>query len=750
MKQLKQKQIAVLVLAVLAGVDVTSAQASSWLGGSGSWDDPTKWDGGSQPQAGAIVGVSTYNGGFTIDYANSLYPDAKLERLDLGFDNSYGYGYGVGTLNFNVSKDRIAVGVMYLHNNINLLQTGGTIEGNVLVGAVNQYTTNSSFNLQSGTFVGSVSVGAGSTFTYSGGNATFQNLTVSGGQVWDVTSTFPTNRNGMVTVIDGTETASFSASANTPDGKAIVNGRIVVNSSAAIWGNNYGYAQLNQGLLSRGASTVSGVETHGALTNEGLMTLAGELIGTGGLQNFGSVTQAGTITLSTTGVNANFGNFDLASGGRLHLNGASFSNAGAFNLNGGLLTGTGTFDNTFGGLVYGRGTISAPFSNSGGTVALTTGSTAILNAFSNAGSIQLGGVAASLTGGTISNTGTIEGIGSVANAITNQGSIEGRNGTLTLSGTLTNTVDGTLAATNGGKLLVLGTFGNNQGIINLSGGTFDTNNKTLVNNGQISGYGTFRTGGLTNNSKMVLAGGTATVNGAFTNNSVLEVSHAPAVFTGAVVNNGVFKTTGATVTFVGSYTENGLYFSDPSTNIFTDLVVGTNGYLVGGVGDQFFVSNDFINGSTRNTDWDTDLALLRFIAGGDSVHTFKLAGADLGALDSGFNDNYAWSSLELALNQQLYLQDGNAVSGGALYVGALTGAVLNAGTISNIHGNGFNIYYDPDNAANAYLGGHSFALADGGVLAAAAPIPEPETYALMLAGLGLVSFMAQRRKQVEA
>ena len=35
----------------------------------------------------------------------------------------------------------------------------------------------------------------------------------------------------------------------------------------------------------------------------------------------------------------------------------------------------------------------------------------------------------------------------------------------------------------------------------------------------------------------------------------------------------------------------------------------------------------------------------------------------------------------------------------------------------------------------------------GGFVAETAPIPEPETYALMLAGLGVVGFMAARRKQ---
>jgi hypothetical protein len=44
----------------------------------------------------------------------------------------------------------------------------------------------------------------------------------------------------------------------------------------------------------------------------------------------------------------------------------------------------------------------------------------------------------------------------------------------------------------------------------------------------------------------------------------------------------------------------------------------------------------------------------------------------------------------------------------------------------------------------------SMALSLDNFSATAQPVPEAETYAMMLAGLGLVGFMARRRKQIAA
>ena len=202
------------------------------------------------------------------------------------------------------------------------------------------------------------------------------------------------------------------------------------------------------------------------------------------------------------------------------------------------------------------------------------------------------------------------------------------------------------------------------------------------------------------------------INGRLTNlrGETFEVAR-PARFTGAFVNHGKFKSTDTTVTFADTYTENGAFLSDPSTNIFTDLNVGANGYLSGGVGDRFIVTGNFANASTQNVAWSTAAAELSFSGG--TAHAMSLAGADRGPTFTGYVNNFAWGILRLAPGQSLILSDGNATPGAAFYAEQL---IIEGGLpqIAAITGNGFNIYYDPLNAANAYLNAGTYPLAGGG------------------------------------
>jgi hypothetical protein len=126
------------------------------------------------------------------------------------------------------------------------------------------------------------------------------------------------------------------------------------------------------------------------------------------------------------------------------------------------------------------------------------------------------------------------------------------------------------------------------------------------------------------------------------------------------------------------------------------------------------VSGNLFNASTRSNVWDTGDAFLGFNSGG--AHTLQLAGADLGSNHIGYDQNYSWGTLQLGAGQSLVLQDGNATAGGALYVDALLLAT-GLGQIASIIGNGLAIYYDPQNAANAYLNSGTYALSGGGYIA---------------------------------
>jgi fibronectin-binding autotransporter adhesin len=494
------------------------------------------------------------------------------------------------------------------------------------------------------------------------------------------------------------------------------------------------------GLLNLGTLSVDGlIDGTGPLTNSGFLIGSGEIGGSGGFTNTGLFAGSSGFEISNSGANANYGNLIVTN--QLRLTGGSFSNGGTLDLGSGTVFGGATLTNTYGGTIVGRGTILNAFSNPGGVVLLESGTTNISQAFFNDGLIQLTGFSANLTGGTISNAGTIQGLGHVGNAVVNAlgGTIEAIGGTLTLSGSVSNDVYGLVTAASGGKVLALGGLGDNKGLINLGGGTYDNNGWNLTNTGQISGHGTFRSSELINDGSITLTGGAVTVNGNVTNNlgRQIEVAHDTALFTDDVTNFGIFKTTNAIVTFSGTYTENGGFISDPSDNHFEDIILGDTGYLVGGEGDRFFVTGDLLSSSSVLGDWETLAAELIFEGGGS--HTLRYTGADFGASGAGYDDNFAWGVLELGAADSLWFEDGDATAGGALYVDVLR-LLGGVGQIASISGNGMSIYYDPFAADNQYLGGQSYALSGGGVVA---PVPEPGTAALL--GLGLLVLALQGR-----
>lgn len=194
----------------------------------------------------------------------------------------------------------------------------------------------------------------------------------------------------------------------------------------------------NSDTLTLAGGTLTG---SGPLVNNAYLSGYGTIAGSGGFTNYGFVTQSGgTLTLNNTGANANYGNLDLVSGKLLSLgSGATLANQGTLNLNSAIITGAGTLNNTFGGIISGKGTIASNFANNGGVLVVEGGTTNITKAFSNSGLIQLTNFSANLAGGTLTNSGTIQGWGNVGNQVTNNGIIEALGGTLTFSGYMANT-----------------------------------------------------------------------------------------------------------------------------------------------------------------------------------------------------------------------------------------------------------------------------------------------------------------------
>ncbi|MBU1055379.1 MAG: hypothetical protein KKC46_16395, partial [Proteobacteria bacterium] len=216
------------------------------------------------------------------------------------------------------------------------------------------------------------------------------------------------------------------------------------------------------------------------------------------------------------------------------------------------------------------------------------------------------------------------------------------------------------------------------GVFTQTGGTHEVTNNIYIayNSGSTGTYdlqgGTLTAGSIINNGTFNYSGGTLEAD--ITNNPAGTVSLSGAgtrEVQGDIINKGTFTVSNTTAIFGGDFTNTGIYISDPSSNYFNTLTVEAEGYLLGGLGDNFFIETDFINNSAQETLWDTDDALLGFT--GEGLHEFYLAGEDLGADILGYTDNFAWGTLNVEGNLNLF--DGNATEGGAQYLSVLDGAV---------------------------------------------------------------------------
>jgi hypothetical protein len=443
----------------------------------------------------------------------------NLGDLTVAGDENVGY-QGTGTFTQNGGSHTVG-GRLYVAA---LTGSAGTFNlngGTLTAPALN----NGTFSMAGGNYSGAFT-NAG-TFNYSSGGftgsltqTTLGNLNVSG----PLSVSAGVTNAGNITIFANGSLSAGAPGFNNDGGSITLYG-----------GSLLGINPIVNGGAINGYGTIGG---DNLFTNNGLLTQFG-----------------GNLTFSKTGGSVNNGQITLASGRQLLLS-TPLTNNATLDLGGAIVNGAAALRNSASGLITGPGTVSVPFTNAG-TLLIPAGQINVQRAFLNTGSIQLNDFTSHLVGGAASNTGTIQGFGTVSNAITNDGTIEAIGGTLVLSAPLQNNPAGILRAGTGAKLLLSsGLLVNaglpvNAGIVNLAGGTFDNNGFPLNNTGQLSGFGTFATGGMTNNGAIFLTGGNTTVNGAVNNPAghKISVRYNPALFTGPVVNSGTFEVIGTTATF---------------------------------------------------------------------------------------------------------------------------------------------------------------------------------------------------------
>jgi fibronectin-binding autotransporter adhesin len=433
-------------------------------------------------------------------------------------------------------------------------QAGGSIGGTF----VNETT----FNYQSGAFNGRlVNQGLfnfGSTFTAGSGIENDTSMTVSAGQ------TLTLNGQGLDNL------GTFHLAGGTING-----GAVVINDYSGVM---TAYGSINQ-----------------LVTNDGSFTLVGLLT-----QN-STFTNNGTLNIPST----------------TEIRNGSITNNGTINLSGGAVS--LTVNNTDTGVITGYGEITGMNTNAG-QIDIAGNSDVpgltVVNGWTNTGTVTLEGSGATINGAFFTNeqNGIIQGVGQINPGVTNFGIIQVSGGQLIMAGLEDSNSSSTsqIDIGPGGTLTYLKGLTTTSGLIAMSGGAFNDNGASLINEpgGNIAGYGTISASTLTNDGTFTFGGtassifanlvnqttltlaGANSVFGNVTNNFSAAISLAgtsPNVIYGATSNNGtLIVNPGATGWLYGPYTGSGPIRNNGSlyvnANSVSGTVTGSGTLTVGAVG----------------------------------------------------------------------------------------------------------------------------------------------------------------------
>lgn len=655
-----------------------------------------------------------------------------------------------GTLNVNSGRNFNigGAGVSTWNSGTLAITSGGTVR--VLNGATLDMgfdgTMDSNFFASTGHFT----IDAGGTFTKSAGAGIATVGTGSGGANGDNVAEVTFNNNGTANINSGTLSI---IGGGTSTGAFNIAAGATLRTGGSSFGSNAHNHNFNAGTSIEGAGSV--------LFAGGISTLAsgttydvGATQVTGGITNFNASASSGTLSVSggTLG-----GSGSLTVSGMTTLTGGTITGAAAVNANGGVnfsgsgsmsiinsrvLNISGTSSWTDGNIILqntGGGQVGPQINNLAGSVfvASFTGNRSItgdtstgfttsggLPTFNNAGTFTKTGDTGTLTFANLHRTG----VGDLPVALNNTGTVNVNNGTLTLSGGVTQ---------HSGSTLTAGTWNvRNGAAIDITTGSNMTTNgaaSTVLLDGAGSSFNRLTTA-LNNNQ------------GSFTIKNDRDLTTA-----GALANSGSLRVEDSTtaLTVNGAYTQSG---SSSSTTLTDGADITASSFSFGGgsingTGDIF--GNLTTTGGTKVSPG---------LSGASSIGALSLHGdgsfgsssdlfMQLGGTSQGSSYDYFSSTGSLSLGGILSLQFINNFESfiqlGEIFTLATAGSPI-LGSFSNA-ANG-SVISDQDNLGqfSIFYGAGSTYGANNVVLVSLTQAPEPGR--ALLALIGLASLALRRRR----